>query len=60
MIRAGIEIYLSMSVGRRVSTCCLDVEQNLRLCLVIEQISHSDVARHRVDAEESVWIARVY
>lgn len=60
LIRRCTKNYLSMPVRWRIATCCLNVEQNLRLRLVIEQIGHSNVSRHRINAEESVWIARVY
>ena len=55
-----IIIYLSMTVRWRITTCCLNIQQNLRFRLVIKQISHSDVSRHRINVEESIWIARVY
>lgn len=58
-LQIASKTHLSVSIGRRIATRCLNVEQNLWLCLVIEQIGNANVAGHRVDAEVSIGIARV-
>lgn len=46
-----------MSIWWWIATRCLNIEQNLRLCLVIKQISHTNITRHCINTEKSIGIA---
>lgn len=52
--------YLCVSIGRWITAGSLNVQKNLWLCLVIQSIGNADISGCRINAEITVWIARVY